>query len=306
MVITQIIRPQLIKNSKNTLMKKILIAFLFCLAFQLNFSQETYTINDETIELKTEIEGNLDLLWNIINGKYRYFVRTNEGSITELTNTKNENNNYQEEYKSTLRQLTNGLSTDKLKLTLYSLKHYIDTYNASVDSNYTSSITESKVEFRLGFSGGITNNPFVDNPDNKKTPIIGAELELYEANTLPRHSGFLQVRHAFDSNDFPYSTTELSLGYRYRIINKETFSIYGQMKLATLNFSNSSYINEDDMEVDVNETSFDIPFIFGVGSDIKIGKNSFITIIYGELFAFFLDNQGNFSTDIAIGYKFNL
>ncbi|MCT4630136.1 MAG: hypothetical protein N4A42_09665, partial [Winogradskyella sp.] len=115
-----------------------------------------------------------------------------------------------------------------------------------------------------------------------------------------------QVRHAFDSNDFPYSTTELSLGYRYRIINKETFSIYGQMKLATLNFSNSSYINEDDMEVDVNETSFDIPFIFGVGSDIKIGKNSFITIIYGELFAFFLDNQGNFSTDIAIGYKFNL
>jgi hypothetical protein len=60
------------------------------------------------------------------------------------------------------------------------------------------------------------------------------------------------------------------------------------------------------MEVDSNETSFDIPFIFGLGSDIKVGKNNYITIIYGELFAILLDNQGNFSTDIAVGYKFNL
>ena len=60
------------------------------------------------------------------------------------------------------------------------------------------------------------------------------------------------------------------------------------------------------MEVDLNNTSFDVPFIFGIGSDIKVSKNSYITIIYGELFAIFLNNQGNFSTDISIGYKFNL
>lgn len=279
---------------------------LFCLAFQLNYSQETYTVNGETLELKTEIDGKLDLLWNVIDGKYRYFVKTEDGTITELKNTKDDNNDYQEEYKSTLSSLTNGNSTDKLKLTLYSLRNYIDSYNASVDTSYTSTSTESNVQFRLGFSGGITNNPFVGNPDNTKTPLIGAELEIYETNVLPRHSGFLQARHAFENDDFKYSTSELSLGYRFRFINKETFSIYGQVKFATVNFSNFTFLDENDMEVDSNETSFDIPFIFGVGSDIKVGNNSYITIIYGELFALLLDNQGNFSTDIAIGYKFNL
>lgn len=288
-------------------MKKITFIIVACLAFKLNFSQNTFTINNETLELKTEIDGKLDLLWNTFNNNYRYFVRTEDGTITELSNTKDKNNTYKEEYKTLLNNLT-GKTTNKLKLTLYDLIKFIDSYNASADTNYTTTTTLTKhnVQLRLGFSGGVTNNPFVGNPDNKIHPLIGAELELYEAYRLPRHSGFLQVRHAFDSNDFPYSTTELSLGYRYRIINAETFSIYGQVKLATLNFSDVTFTNENDMEVTNNDTSFDIPFIFGIGSDIKMGENSFITIIYGELFAAFLDNQGNFSTDIAIGYKFKL
>ena len=98
----------------------------------------------------------------------------------------------------------------------------------------------------------------------------------------------------------------IMLGYRYRIINQPSFSIYGQVKLATVNFTSVTFIDENAMEVDLNDTSFDAPFIFGIGSDIKVGDQSFITIIYGELFALLLDNQGNFSTDIAIGYKFNL
>ncbi len=136
--------------------------------------------------------------------------------------------------------------------------------------------------------------------------MIGAELEIYEANVLPRHSGFMQARHTFDADDFNYSTNELSMGYRYRFINKSSFSIYGQVKLATLNITGFTFEDENGNSVSDNDTSFDIPFIFGVGSDIKVGNNSYITIIYGELFALLLDNQGNFSTDIAIGYKFNL
>jgi len=287
-------------------MKKFILYSLIIFAFQFNYSQENYTVNGETLELKTEIDGPLDLLWNVIDGKYRYFLRTENGNITELTNTKGETKNYQEEYKSTLGSLTDGMSTDKLKLTLYSLRDFIDTYNASVDSSYASTSTTSKVQFRLGFFGGITNNPFVGNPNNVKVPLIGAELEIYETHVLPRHSGFLQARHTFDNDDFQYSTTEFSLGYRYRIINKSSFSIYGQVKLATINFGNSNFENEDGMQETTNDTSFDVPLIFGVGSDIRIGENSFITIIYGELFALLLDNQGNFSTDIAIGYKFNL
>ena len=76
--------------------------------------------------------------------------------------------------------------------------------------------------------------------------------------------------------------------------------------MATLNFSSVTFESESNTEIDQSDTSFDIPLIFGIGSDIKIGDHSFLTIIYGELFAVLLDNQGNFSTDIAIGYKFNL
>lgn len=287
-------------------MKKVIISFCLCLAFQLNYSQQSYSINGETLDLKTEIDGSLDLLWDITDGNYRYFLKTTDGNITELKNTKGSNNKYQEEYKSVLREATGGMNTDKVKLTLYSLRNFIDAYNASKDSSYTSTTTESSVQFRLGFSAGITNNPFVGNPDNTKNALIGAELEIYEANILPRHSGFLQVRHAFESDDFMYSTSELSMGYRYRLINKASFSIYGQVKLATLNFFNVTFEDESGMTLDQSDTSFDIPLIFGIGSDIKIGDNSYLTIIYGELFAVLLDNQGNFSTDIAIGYKFNL
>jgi hypothetical protein len=294
------------KTSTIDIMKKILFIAFFCLTLQYTFSQETYSVNGENLELKTEVEGKLDLLWNVIDGKYRYFVRTDNGTITELKNTKDSSKNFLEEYKSTLSNRTGGVSADKVKLTLYSLKNYLDDYNSSQDSSYTSTSTKSKVGLRLGFTGGITNNPFVGNPDNTKTPLIVAELEIFEANSLPRHAGFLQARHAFDSDDFPYSTTEFSLGYRFRVINKSAFSLYAQVKLATLNLSNVTIVDEDDMELKLDDTSFDVPFIFGVGSDIRVSDNSFITIIYGELFAAFLDNQGNFSTDIAIGYKFNL
>ena len=287
-------------------MKKILLFILLCFAFQINYSQENYTINDETLELKTEIDGKLDLLWNIIDGKYRYFIRTENGTVTELKNTKDFNKKYLEEYKTVLSNLTNNKATNKLKFRLYDLIGFIDAYNASNDSSYVSISTKSKVQFRLGFSGGITNNPFVGNPENIKVLQIGGELELFEESTLPRHSGFLQIRHTFDDNNFNYSTNEFSLGYRYRIINKSTFSIYGQVKLATLNITGFTFNDENGEQVSSNETSFDVPFIFGIGSDIKIGDNSYITLIYGELFALFLDNQGNFSTDIALGYKFNL
>ena len=65
-------------------MKKFLLLILLCFTFQFNYSQESYTINGETLELKTEIEGQIDLLWTIINREYRYFVRTDNGAITEL------------------------------------------------------------------------------------------------------------------------------------------------------------------------------------------------------------------------------
>ena len=106
-------------------MKKLILLIILIVSCYTGFAQNMYTVNNESIELKTEVEGTLDLLWNIFNGKYRYFVRSSDGNIQELKNTKNaETHKYQEEYKTVLDELTQdyGITADKVNLTLFSLK----------------------------------------------------------------------------------------------------------------------------------------------------------------------------------------
>ena len=289
-------------------MKNLVILFAFIAFSNLAFSQDTYTINNETLELKTELDGTLDLLWNTFNGQYRYFVRTNDGSISELKNTKGTNNNYQEEYKKTLSDLTSQ-DASKVKLTTYSLKSFINDYNVSADSSYTSNDIKTKLKLRLGVFGGLTNNPFVDNPNNETVPLFGAELELVSDAELPRQAAFLNIRHSTDNDDFKYSATQFALGYRYRVINKTGFNVYAQTKAVTFTSAKSTLSYVDAASNVITEessgTSFDAPFVFGIGADIKLG-NGYITLVYDSLFAVFIDNQGNFSTDFAVGYKFNL
>lgn len=291
-------------------MKKFTLVICFLLTFSSLKAQETYTVNGETLELKTQIEGKIDLLWNIINNQYRYFIRTEDGTIKELKNTKNSDNKFQEEYKSTLKNSTSDLaSIDKLKLTLSSLTKFFDAYNTSADTNYKTTQTKGTSELRLGIFGGVTNSPFVENPDNVKTPVIGAELEVLPSEDS-RHSGFFQIRSTFENDDFEYSTTELSLGYRFRIINTAKFGFYGDVKFATVNFKKATvtFVNDDSVLVteSVSETAFDVPFIFGIGAEYRITENSLITLGYNQLFAALIDNQGNFSTDITLGYNLRL
>ncbi|MDT0558962.1 hypothetical protein RM697_09905 [Ichthyenterobacterium sp. W332] len=289
-------------------MKRIVLIILISCFSLVTSAQDTVLVDGKPLELKTEISGKLDLLWNIIDRNYRYFIRTEDGKVSELLNTKKEGRTYNEEYKDILGSLTSK-DTSKLKFTLYSLRNFIDAYNEATDSGYVSKTTSSKVQLRLGLNGGITNNPFVENPTNEKVPLAVLELELLEKNILPRHSGFLQVRRAFENDNFKYSTTEFSIGYRYRIIKSETFSFYGQVKFATLNFAKAEIeIPQGPATVTntLKDTAFDTPFIFGVGAELAVGDSGFITLNYGELFALLLDNQGNFSTDITLGYKLTL
>lgn len=289
-------------------MKNLGLILLMICTFSSAFSQKDYTVNGTTYQLKTEVDGSMDLLWNIIDGNYRYFVEK-DSKIIELTNTRSSNGNYQEEYINTLQQLTGNpeINSKEVKLTLPSLRNFINSYNASVDANYAFTDTKIKLKSRLGLFGGITNNPFVENPDNVNTALLGAELELFDDNIAKRHATFFQLTHVLESDDLQYSTTELALGYRFRFIYTKKFNMHANLKLVTLSFSNSTTTLEDGGEqVDKSATSFDAPVIFGLGADIKISETSFITLYYNELFALSLDNQGNFSTNIALGYKFNL
>lgn len=292
-------------------MKKILLLVFALLSFSSIKAQETYSVNGETLQLKTEVDGKVDLLWNIIDNEYRYFIRTSDNTITELVNTRNAKDDYQEEYKTTLENATSGMSADKVNLTLPSLITYLEAYNKNQDSNFTSTHSKSKAQLHLSVFGGITNSPFVKNPNNVKTPLFGAELEVSEGKESPRHSGFLQIRHVLDKkNEFSYSTTELSLGYRFRFIKSKGFNVFADVKAATLNFSKSTVPIAGTGGVvtiqDVSDTAFDVPFIFGLGADIRISEYSFITLGYNQLFAVLLDNQGNFSTDVTVGYKMKL
>lgn len=291
-------------------MKKFII-LLSLLAFcSVANAQQTYSVGNETLELNTEVEGTLDLLWNTINNQFRYFVRTNNGTITELKNTKGSNKKFQEEYKTELTDLT-SLDASKVNLTTYSLKNFIDNYNKSKDANYVKNDSKSKLKLRLGFFGGVSNSPFVFNPNNEITPFVGSELEVVSDNITSGHAGFISLKHNFESDEFQYSATQFALGYRYRFINKTNFNIYGQSKFATLTANNSTTIIPDPDNVGSFITSenssidFDAALIFGLGADVKLG-NGYLTLVYDSLFAVFIDNQDNFPIDFAIGYKFNL
>lgn len=292
-------------------MKNILFFILLSFSFLSLSAQNQYTINGKNHELKTAVEGELDLLWNVTNKHFKYFVKTLNGQITELLNTKSPNNKYQQEYKTQLSELTKNanISTDNLKFTLTDLTHFIKHYNTAIgDSAYLDE--KPMLKTRLGFYGGITNHPFVNNPNNSTVPFFGTELEIIPSKNNSRHAGFFSIEHALKSNDFKYATTQLALGYRYRFIKKSAFNIYGNMLLATYNFSKSTIeITNTNTTIEtetVKNSTFKMPFAFGLGADIKISEQGFITLAYNELFAVFVENNSNFPVDFAVGYKFNL
>jgi len=292
-------------------MKKLILLFLI-LFFSFSVSaQKQYTINEETLELKTELNGAINLLWNIINREYRYFVEK-DGVITELINSKNDTKKFQKEYRKTLASLTqgSGLSTDKVKLTLYSLRVFINEYNASQDANYIVTPKKTVINSKLLFFGGLTNSPFINNPDNISNPQFGLEIEVFEENISPKHALFFEIKQVLDNDKFKYSTTQLALGYRFRFINAKSFNIYANVVFGTYNFSKNTItlLNEADEIVtrEIKTNAFDAPFAFGIGADFRVTSNSFITLNYNELFAVFLDSPDNFSTNISLGYKLNL
>jgi len=197
---------------------------------------------------------------------------------------------------------------ENVKLTTGSLKRFIDKYNKSVDIDYNVRNTNTKVNFRLAFLGGLTNHPLVENIDNQSSLQLAAELELFGDTDNPIHSGMLQARQTFGSGG-DYKSTEFSLGYRVRFLRKEGFNIYAQTRFATLNsFSVDRTITENNVTsiVRQDDSEFDVPFIFGIGADIKISDNSYISILYDRFYAFGLDNSDSFPADFMIGYKFNL
>jgi len=291
-------------------MNKILSILIFSLSLSISsFAQITHTIDGKSYELIEEITGTTSLFYVIDEGEYRYFIKKDD-SITELTNTKDENGKYQDEYKEILSILTADKSMDisKVNLTLGSLRSYVDEYNKASDINYRLQAERPETKLRLGAFGGMSNNPFVTNTENVFVPIFGVEAEVYDEKRS-RHSLGLMFKQSLEANEFKYSSSQFGLFYRFRIINKETFSIYPQATLATYTFSKSETTNTVGATTTVTKNSgsaLDAPIILGIGTDIKLG-NGYITLSANELFGLIkIENKGNTPLDLRLGYKFNL
>lgn len=290
-------------------MNKIIITLVFTLLSITCFAQMTHTIDGKSYELTEEITGKASLFYVISEGEYRYFIKKDD-SLTELSNTKDENGKYQSEYKEILSILTAdaGMDISKVNLTLGSLRTYIDNYNKASDIDYRLQAERPETKARLGIFGGISNNPFVRNPNNTIVPIFGAEAEVYDAKRS-RHSLGVLFKQSLKADDFKYSSSQFGLFYRFRVINKESFSIYPQATFATYTFSKSETTTTIGTTTTLTKSSgsaLDAPIILGLGADIKLG-NGYVTVSANELFALInFDNQGNTPVDLRLGYKFNL
>lgn len=296
-------------------MKSLLsiFALFFILSAATLQAQQQYTVDGQEYTLNTEVEGTLTLLWNTVEGEYRYFSKKGN-DIVELKNTK-QNGDYQEEYKETLRQQTSdaSVSTEKVKLTLPSLHAFFVTYNKKKDPNFAETEKSIDLDFRLGAFAGVSNSVYTGNPNNALQAVAGIDFELIDAVKLKRHAMVLRFKQTFESSEYKYSASQLSLNYRFKFVKTPKFDAFINTKFAALTFSKreQTYISDAQVVPPLTYTEnssgsdFSAPITFGLGADYKVG-NGYITFNYNDIVGLSVDSNGEFPIDFTLGYKFNL
>lgn len=294
-------------------MKRLLLSLcgLFLCLNSMNAQTDSYTVNGQSYELQTEVEGPMTLLWNVIGQEYRYFIKKGN-AVTELVNTE-VNGKYQAEYIGTLKDMTSdaNIDTQRLRLTLGSLRKFVNDYNTQVDPNYTDNSLLVDLEYRLGAFGGVTNNVFTTNPENISVPQFGIDFELYDPTALPSHAVVIQFKQTLSSDEFDYQSSQFSLNYRLKFIKSKAIDVYLNTKLVTITSAKRDtplvLEGEGGSPVTFKQegTNLQGPFIFGLGADIRLGKG-FLTLNYHDAFSFVIDDNGEFPVDVSLGYKFIL
>lgn len=288
-----------------------LILVLFFLVFSAtSLAQETFIIDNDTLQLQREVKGPLNLFYAKEDLRLRYFVQK-ENRLVELLEEKGEDGI--SKYKLQLEELTSDtdIQVYDVKFALYSLKHFVNQYNALILKDYRYNASTDNIMMRLGLFTGISNNSYTDNPSNVIAPVLGLEFEIHDPNLAPRHSAFLHLRQSFKQDEFDYTSTQLSLNYRFKLIRLENVDFHVDLELVNLMYSREKVeVKNDTGEITAikedNGFAFNAPLSFGVGSDIKITENGYITLGYNDFLSIVLDNNGNFPLDFTIGYKYNL
>lgn len=289
-------------------MKSFFLALGIILLTSTVKAQEKYFVGGETYLLKTEVEGSLTLLWNIIDDEYRYFLQKGP-ALVELKNTQ-QNGKYQEEYKSVLQEMTADaeIPTQRVNLSLPSLHDFVVKYNKMKDPNYTVTRQNVNLQFRLGVFAGITNSIYTSNPENISQPLAGLELEVVDVVKLKRHVLVLDFQHIFESSDYKYSASQLGLNYRFKFIKTPKLDIYVNAKFASLTFYTKDILLMDEDKATIKEDSgsdFTAPLTLGIGADYKVGKG-YITLGYRDIIGLNLESNKEFPLNFSVGYKIRL
>jgi hypothetical protein len=283
----------------------LLLLLLLCTSLVL--AQQDYQIEGTTYSLKTEVDGPLTLLWNTIDGEYRYFAKKGN-SITELVNTRVDGE-YQEEYKQVLADLTTDgvVAVTDVRLTLSDLREFVNTYNAQKDPGFVAEKTEGEVVLRLGGFAGLMNNIYFVNPDNTSLFQAGVDFEITETSKLRRHSLLVQLRQVFSNSDYDFKSTQFSLNYRFKFVQSQAVDLFVNAKVAAYTYIDRSLPDIDQSEGTIAGSGgeFQSPLAFGLGADIPAGPG-FISVAYNDIFAITLDNNGEFPVDFTVGYKVRL
>lgn len=293
-------------------MRRIEILFIVLFLFTGTISaQEVFIIEGDTVTLRREVNGDLSLYWAQENQEYRYFIQKGKRMV-ELKNSAVEGVK-QEEFKTQLADFTSDaeIDTRDVKFLLYSLKHFVNRYNALVQEEYSYNAATANIKHRLSLFTGLSNNRYTDNPENKIAPILGLEFEFYDPNLAKRHAAFLQLRQSFKRDDYRYGSTQFSINYRFRPLIFEKFDIHIDAELVTFNYSENQLdiLDETGSVVAVKHDSglsFTAPLSFGIGTDYRVTEASYITFSYNDIVSLVLDSNGSFPIDFTIGYKFNL
>jgi hypothetical protein len=253
------------------------------------------------------VDGPLTLLWNTIDGEYRYFAKKGN-SITELVNTRVDGE-YQEEYKQVLADLTTDgvVAVTDVRLTLSDLREFVNTYNAQKDPGFVAEKTEGEVVLRLGGFAGLMNNIYFVNPDNTSLFQAGVDFEITETSKLRRHSLLVQLRQVFSNSDYDFKSTQFSLNYRFKFVQSQAVDLFVNAKVAAYTYIDRSLPDIDQSEGTIAGSGgeFQSPLAFGLGADIPAGPG-FISVAYNDIFAITLDNNGEFPVDFTVGYKVRL
>jgi hypothetical protein len=280
-------------KSKTTL----LLAFLVSL---FSYAQQSYTIEGTTYSLHTEVEGTLTLLWNTIDGNYRFFAKKGD-EITELTNSK-QDGRYLEEYKQVLASWTadQAMDTQKLSLTIPSLKDFFNDYNSRVDTEYVVEDNRVGLESRLGVFVGMSNNTASYNPDNIFSPYAGLGYELTGEGMYRRHGITLDFRYSFAADGYDLTYGQFGLGYRFKFIHQEKFAVFAQVRLTTFTFSKLKEANSQGLE-NLSSSSLQAPVGLGLGAEYQLG-NGYLSLIINDLYSPGLDTNDEFPINVSVGY----